>query len=42
MGKGQKLNAAKAITPTEERELFETGQLGDHSSEALIRTVWYF
>ena len=22
--------------------MFETGQLGDHSPEALIRTVWYF
>ena len=30
MGKGK-----KAITPTEE-ELFESGQLGDHSPEALI------
>ena len=36
MGKGQKPNAA------EERELFETGELGDHSPEALIRTVWFF
>ena len=26
----------------EENVLFEDGQLGDHSPEALIRTVWYF
>ena len=42
MGKGQKPNAAEAITPAEERELFETGELGDHSPEAHIRTVWFF
>ena len=41
-GMGQKPNASKSITMDEENLLFENGQLGEHSPEALIRTVWYF
>lgn len=41
-GKGQKPNASKSISLDEERALFDSGQFGDHSPDALIRTVWYF
>ena len=42
MGKGQKPNASQSISSVDEDKLFESGQLGDHSPESLIRTVWYF
>ena len=42
MGKGQKPNVTKCITLAEEKTLFASGQLGDHDSEDLICTVWYF
>ena len=41
-GKGQKANASKCITSSDEDKFFTSGQMGRQSPEALIRTIWYF
>ena len=41
-GMGKKENAAEPISKTEENQLWESKQLGDSNSYALLQTVWYF
>lgn len=40
-GKGSRPNASKALTWSEEIELWQDGKLGVHSPETLIHTVWF-
>ena len=41
-GKGAKKNAAEPLSAANEDKLWESGQLGDHSPQALQRTVWFY
>ena len=41
-GRGCRPHAADPITPAEEDELWETGQLGSSSPRRLLRSVWYY
>ena len=41
-GKGNKPNAAEALTDVEENILYEQNLLGMSNAEALLNTVWLF
>ena len=41
-GKGNRPNATHSITDEEEDKLFQSGQFGSSSPEALQRTMWWF
>ena len=40
-GKGKRPNKAKSLTSAEEEELWNCGQLGSHSPQALVNTIWW-
>ena len=41
-GKGNKRNAAKTLSDSDEEQLLTSGQLGDSTPDILQRTVWWF
>ena len=41
IGKGKKPFRSESVTDKEENVLWESGQLGDHNSRALLITIWW-
>lgn len=41
MGLGNRPNKAESLTENKEEKLWSSSQLGTHSPESLLNTVWY-